>query len=235
MPPLGLLYIGTVLKKAGHSVTIRDLLVDGLPSDFTEYGLVGISCTTGQFSEAIKYAGLAYKEGIPVVLGGAHPTFTVNEMFGTGTVDYVVRGEGENTIKELAAFLEGGAPGAVPENIKGLSWRDPRTGEIINNEARPFIEDINELPMPDRSLLAMEKYKECKLEKVNPATTLITSRGCPYDCSFCVATQMTGKRWRYLSVPRVLDEVEDILSYGFTGIFFVDDNISASPKRVFAL
>ena len=235
MPPLGLLYIGTVLKQAGHSVTIRDLLVDEEPPDYKAYDLVGISCTTGQFNDALRYARRAHEARVPVVIGGAHPTFTVDEMLGTGVIDYVVRGEGERTVTELAEFLQGSTNGAPPENIKGLSWRDGSTGEIINNDSRPFIEDINELPMPDRSLLSMEKYKVCRLEKTHPATTLITSRGCPYDCSFCVATQMTGKKWRYRSVEKVINEVEDILGFGFTGIFFVDDNLTASPKRVFAL
>ena len=237
MPPLGLLYVGTVLKEAGHEVKLIDVAVDGDPTD-ADVGacdVLGVGCLSSQHFWALEVARRAKSMGKTVVFGGPHPTFIQEELLRGGAVDYIVRGEGEYTMRELVGALAREGETCDPSRVAGISWLDERTGEVIDNAARPFIEDLDELPDPDRSLLTIDAYRETKLERINPATTLVTSRGCPYNCSFCVSTQMTGRRWRWRSVQRVVNEVESIRTLGFRGIFFVDDNIAVDVERVLAM
>jgi len=237
MPPIGLLYVATVARDAGHEVRVIDVAVDGDPADgdIEQAQVVGISCLSSQFGHALGLARRAKEAGKTVVMGGSHPTFQADEILGTGFVDYVVRAEGEYTFRELADRLDRSGPGLDASDILGLSWRDG-SGAVRHNPPRPFIANIDELPVPDRDLLNIEAYRVTKLEKVHTATTLITSRGCPFNCSFCVSTQMTGHRWRWRSVESVVDEVQMLRDhYGFTGVFFVDDNLSVDIKRIVAL
>ena len=237
MPPLGLLYVGTVLKRAGHDVELVDVAVDGRPGDaeLRRCDLLGVGCLSSQYPWAIDLAREAKAVGKTVVFGGPHPTFMQEQILRTGAVDYIVRGEGEYTMRELVDALGRDGDALDPSAIAGLSWLDTSRDAVVNNPPRPFIGDLDDLPDPDRSLLRIEAYKETKLERINPATTLITSRGCPYNCSFCVSTQMTGRRWRWRSVERIVNEVEAIRNLGFRGIFFVDDNVAVDVERMLAM
>jgi len=233
MPPMGLLYVATVLRRDGHHVKLCDVTVDGEPDDLIdEADLVLITATTSQYSKGIAYAAKAHEKGKTVVMGGSHPSFMYEEALGTGLVDYVVIGEGEVTAVELARAIAEAPTRFDPAAIKGIAWRD-EDGIVRKSAPRPFIEDIDTIPIPDRSLLNIEQYRRTKLEKVHPATTMITSRGCPYDCSFCVSTKLTGRRWRRNSVQRVLEETKQIVrDYGFEGVFFSDDNFSVDMRRI---
>ena len=234
MPPIGLLYVATVARDAGHEVRVIDVAVDGSPSDaqIADADLVGIGCLSSQFNYALGLAERAKAAGKIVVMGGPHPTFQAEEILSTGLADYIVRAEGEYKFRELAAAIEQNGRRLDPSNILGISWRDAE-GHVRHNPPRPFIENIDELPVPDRGLLNIEAYKATKLEKTHSATTLVTSRGCPFDCSFCVSTRMTGRRWRWRSAESVVDEVQMLRDrYGFTGVFFVDDNLSVDIARI---
>jgi len=232
MPPMGLLYIATVLRCDGHHVHLCDVSVDGPPDDLIDGSdLVMITATTSQYNDGLRYAREAHEKGKPVVMGGAHASFTYEEILATGAVDYVVIAEGEATAVELAGAIREHGRNFDPSRIRGIAWRDD--GAVRKSEPRPFIEDIDTIPIPDRSLLNIEAYKRTKLEKRHSATTMITSRGCPYDCSFCVATKLTGKRWRKHSVDRVIREMKEIVDvYGFEGVFFSDDNFSVDMERI---
>jgi anaerobic magnesium-protoporphyrin IX monomethyl ester cyclase len=188
-----------------------------------------ITSTTSQYPLALKHANYAREKGKTVVMGGPHPSFMYEDILRTGQVDYVVVSEGELTSCELAEALAGGR--VVPEGIKGLAWLED--GQVRTSQSRPFIEDIDTIPIPDRTFLNIDAYRRTKLEKVYPATTMITSRGCPFDCSFCVSTQLTGSRWRKHSVDHVIEELRELVEvYGFEGVFFSDDNFSVDMKRI---
>jgi len=235
MPPIGMLYVATVVRDTGrHEVRLVDEAVDGLvsESDLEEADLVAVTCLSAQFQRALGIVRQARQLGKIVVMGGPHPTFQTREILSKGCVDYIVRGEGEQVFSELAASLEESGGKADPSKILGLSWRDGQ-GNVQDNPPRAILEDIDTLPIPDRELLNIEAYKATKLEKVHTATTLVTSRGCPYNCSFCISTRMTGRRWRPRSVDSIVQEIELLRDrYGFQGIFFVDDNLSASIPRL---
>ena len=226
-PPLGLAYIAAVLPER-YDVRILDLnveKVDYKKFPYNEYDLVGISVDTARAPSAYRIAQAAKKKGVRVVVGGPHVSFLDEEALGTGFIDYVVRNEGELAFLSLVEYLSGNAP---LESLGGVSHLDGN--KIVRTKDLPYIKDLDSLPFPARHLLPMEKYRE----KMNgrPMTTLTTSRGCPFNCEFCSASQFSGVKWRARSVENVIAEVELLYNkYGYRAISFVDDNFTLNPDR----
>jgi anaerobic magnesium-protoporphyrin IX monomethyl ester cyclase len=140
-------------------------------------------------------------------------------------VDYVVRNEGEYSFLSLIKFLAGEIPF---EEVTGVSYL--ADGGLRRTPDTPFIRDLDSLPFPARDLLPLSDYHE----KMNgrPMTTLVTSRGCPFDCEFCSASQFSGSRWRARSVENIVEEVGLLhKEYGYRAVSFVDDNFTANPAR----
>jgi len=228
-PPLGLAYMAAVLEQGGFEVKIFDCPVceldhEKLKAEIDAYQptIVGIGSMTPTIESALKSARVA-KEVCPdakVVMGGPHATFADSEILTSEkAVDVIVRGEGEETIVELAEQVSLG-------NIKGITFR--KGNQIIQTPTRPFIQDLDALPRPAYKYLPMAKYK------ITGKTLLpiITSRGCPFQCSFCVASQMFGQRFRMRSPKNVLDELEWLRDeYGAEGIAFQDDTLTFDKKR----
>lgn len=235
VPPMGLLYVAATLEQAGHEVEIRDRTVDKRSLDFTDADIVGITSTTSQYLDGLRIAREAKEAGRRVVMGGGHPSFTMEETLRTGVVDYVVRGEGEMTMLELADAHVATGNGFDPGKIQGLSWYDADGDRVVHNPDRPFVEDIDTLPLPARHLLNIKPYKRMNFEG-KPAITVMTSRGCSHNCTYCVVAQMAGRRWRGRSVTSVVDEIEHVVNrYGFEGIMFVDDHLTVNSHRVIAM
>jgi|MudIll2142460700_1097286.scaffolds.fasta_scaffold04773_3 radical SAM superfamily enzyme YgiQ (UPF0313 family) len=232
-PPLGLAYMAAVLEQNNFEVKIIDCPVcqidhEKLKAELASYSpdIVGIGSMTPTIVSALKSAQVA-KEACPdtkVVMGGPHATFADKEILNEEkAVDFIVRGEGEETIVELAQQ----APSMQKiGDIKGISFRKGK--EIIQTPTRPFIQDLDALPRPAYKYVPMERYR------ITGKTLLpiITSRGCPFQCSFCVATQMFGQRFRMRSPKNVLDEIEWLRDeYGAEGIAFQDDTLTFDKKR----
>lgn len=225
MPPLGLAYIASVLKEAGHSPEILDLDVTKRQVDFTAYDLIGISTLTPTYPQALDIAQECNKEGVPVVMGGYHSTFMDEETLGTGWVDYVVRGEGEYILLDLLDYLGGKKP---LDQVKGVSYR--RNGEVRRNPGAHPVHDLDSLPLPARDLLEMDKYKATLNE--SSMTTVITSRGCPFNCYFCCSSRFGGSRWRSRSPESILNELGSLKDqYSYRAVNFIDDNFTLNPKR----
>ena len=228
-PPLGLAYMAAVLEQNNFEVTIIDSPVlnynhQNLKSELEAFQptIVGIGSMTPTIESALKCAQTA-KEATPnaeVIMGGPHATFADIEILSSEkAVDVIVRGEGEETIVELAKQ----APLA---DIKGISFR--KNGEIIQTPTRPFIQDLDALPRPAYNYLPMEKYNITGRNLL----PIISSRGCPYACPFCVASQMFGQQFRARSPKNVLDEMEWLRNeYGAEGIAFQDDTLTFSKQR----
>jgi len=228
LPPMGLAYVAAALRRAGHDVRILDFNVSAEKADFGKYDVVGISMDTHRFKSGLAVAKEAKAAGAVVMAGGAHVTFMDEEALKSGSVDYVVRGEGEQTAVDLLGALSGGDPAQV----KGISFL--RDGNLIRTPQRGFIEDLDGL-LPARDLLKLHLYRSLEMGK-RKITPVVTSRGCPYTCSFCASSEVSGKKWRPRSPEKVVDEVEAVVrDYGFNGIAFLDDNFSLSPQRVFAI
>jgi radical SAM superfamily enzyme YgiQ (UPF0313 family) len=157
------------------------------------------------------------------VFGGSHVTFKAEEAL--KYADYVVRGEGEQTIVELLEWLSGSDHSDVFD-IKGLSFR--MDGKIHHNPSRPPLRELDNLPYPDLSLIqGFEKMK---------VVPMITSRGCPFNCAFCSVTKMFGRGYRFRSTMNVADEIEKLSrQFPDKAFFFYDDNFTASPGRTKAL
>ncbi len=229
-PPLGLLYVAAYAEKEGHRVVVRDLAVQKKNEevDFKEYDVVGISTDTTRHRQALRLAGRAKAKGCTVVMGGPHPGYVDEEILSTKRVDFVVRGEGETTFSELVSALEKKDRPLHP--IQGISFLSE--GQLVRTPPRPFVEDLDSLPLPARHLVHMEDYRRTRLGG-RDVTPVVTSRGCPYRCAFCASSHFWGTRARMRSVSSVLNEIEEIdHRYHFNAIAFVDDTFNLSPKRV---
>jgi radical SAM superfamily enzyme YgiQ (UPF0313 family) len=163
-----------------------------------------------------------FDEGVITVIGGPHVSFTPKETLQESLwIDIVVRGEGEITISEISL-------GKELKDIDGIAFRE--NNEIVMTPPRQLIEDLDELPFPSRHLFPIPKYQafggECPL---------ITGRGCPFNCIFCVGHKMVGKRGRFRNPKLVVDEMEKILSQGFGQINLVDDLFTLNYQHVYAV
>ena len=221
LPRLGLLLLGTILKKSGWQV---DVFVEERDSfditDVTGATLVGISTITPTSTRAYAIADHVRKLGLPVVMGGPHVTYQPDEAL--DHADYVIRGEGETSLPLLAESLANGS-GSDLKSIPGLSYRIG--GKKFHNSPGFQVSDLDLLPAPDFSLL--------KSPLVRSAGQVIipiqTSRGCPFDCSFCSVTGMFGRKYRVRSPELILEELSPFKGKGYH-IFFYDDNFCANRE-----
>jgi radical SAM superfamily enzyme YgiQ (UPF0313 family) len=234
--PLGLGYLAAALEGAGHTVTIYDAVVEEVSIqdvlDGERYDLVGITSTTPLIYEAWAVAALAKERGIPTILGGPHPTLLPEESMRRPEVDMVLRGEGEDAVVELVAALEAGKD---LRQIGSLSWKRP-DGEIVHNPLGQVPDDIDRFPFPAHHLMKIDRYTNLQpltdgLDPDARAYTIITSRGCPYNCIYC-SKAITGRTWRPRSPASVLAEwrwlVRDL---GATEIGVTDDVMTLDLDR----
>jgi anaerobic magnesium-protoporphyrin IX monomethyl ester cyclase len=239
VPPLGILYVAAVLQRQGHEI---DVNISESPEvqenlDFDYCDAVGISSTTPQFPAALRVARHAHAAGKPVVMGGPHPTTSAEEVLRTGVVDFVVRGEGEVTATELFEVLSHTNP--APSDlckILGLSWIDRENGRIVHNPPRPFMTDLDRLPLPARELAGNDYVVQSRDTDGRISPTMITTRGCPFGCKFCDVQVLAGKRFRIRDPRSCVDELESLATeYNATSFRLVDDIINFSARRMHAL
>jgi len=214
LPRLGLPSIGTVLRNLGHQVQIHCQVLRKLPmAEILKADVVGISTTTSTAPEAYRIADLCRSRGVPVLIGGVHATFRPEEAL--EHADCCVMGEAEEMVGEaVERLLDQARSGAKPDGGLLLPEEDAGEGNICR------VPDLDTLPMPDLSLI--RGWRDRRL------TPMVTSRGCPYDCSFCSVTPMFGRAYRFRSAGLVLDEIAHRQP---RGIFFYDDNFTANPTR----
>lgn len=239
-PPLGLLYLASYLQKNGRQqIVVLDAQVDnlGYGEDFVgrieavNPDIIGITVMTFTLIdvlktlEIIKRAGEKLNKKITVVLGGPHAHIFPEETLALPGVDFVIKGEGEIPFFLLLEALEGRGELSA---VKGLAYR--QDGQVINNLVGDLIENLDELPVPDRTLLPVEKYGSL-LGAGRIVTTMFTSRGCPFQCTFCDRPHL-GKRFRSRSAQNVVDEMEACLKLGIQEILVYDDTFTVNRQRV---
>ena len=187
--------------------------------------VVGITSVTPSIYRAYQVAKIAkeVREDCKVIVGGPHVTFLPDQTFKECRfIDVIVRGEGEETIRQLAEAPEKGEW----EMVKGISFR--KGDRIISNESRPFIKNIDEIPFPSWDLLPMDKYQFCGQRYAS----MLTSRGCPFSCSFCASSRLFGGFWRGRSPENVVEEIRLLHDkFGIRNIEFVDDTFTLDQKR----
>jgi radical SAM superfamily enzyme YgiQ (UPF0313 family) len=242
IPPLGLACLAAVLEKERIDVSITDGSRGlSLPQVMAELkarqpDIVGISCTTPTFQDTIELAR-ALSQAFPkaiTVLGGAHVTAIPQEAMLEEVFDVGVVGEGEMTLLELVRRVEdkGSLAKVDLEQIKGLAFR--QDGRIVMTPPRERIQDLDSLPHPARHLLPpLSAYRPTPASyRKLPLAVMMTSRGCPYGCTFC-DRGVFGNLVRAHSPERVLDEIEELIQrYGAREIRFFDDTFTISRKRV---
>lgn len=232
-PPLGLAYLAAVAEEQGWKVRIIDGLTEGLSMQdiagiirSLQPEVAGITATTPAIYDAYEIARIV-KEHSPnslVLLGGPHATFMAYEVLEECPyIDVVVRGEAEETLKEILERIERG--GDLSE-VAGITYR--AGDRIKENPSRGLIDDLDSLPIPAYNLLPMGKYV---VDRVRYAA-IVTSRGCPYGCIFCSSSLQFGKRWRAHSPERVLEELMILrYDYGAREIEFLDDTFTLKMSR----
>jgi len=239
--PLGLAYIGAVLKQEGYEVHAMDgaapyanLTSAKIIKKAEELSpdVIGVSMNLYHIKEAYKIASQLSRLGKPLIAGGPYPTIRPEEVL-NNHFDIVVKGEGENTILELLDYFKGNK---ALKDILGISYRD-NNGHIIHHPWSPFINDLDTLPFPARELFPMRDYTtEESLNNSMFWTTLVTSRGCPGVCTYCVATSALGKKFRFRSAKSVYDEIKELNKrYGIRIFRFVDDAFTFDKERLFEL
>jgi len=239
-PPLGLAWIAAVLEREGHKVKIVDspTIEIGLEDWLREIksfdpDVVGVSMLTPTAPKGYN-AIKRLKEEMPdiiTVAGGPHPTAMWKEAITNG-FDIVVFREGEYTMRDLAATLEGRGydPEALRE-VAGIAYRDPREDRIVITKPRPLIMNLDELPWPARHLLPMDKYR--LFNKPIQIAHVMASRGCPYGCAYCSTSYFWGRRVRFRSAKDVADEVEYLYDkYKAKYVVFADDELVINKKFV---
>lgn len=193
--------------------------------------IIGISSLSATYQSSLKVARI-YKECIPggfVIFGGQYPTIKTDEVLSSECVDFVVRGEGEETIREIVSVLLKGLV-SVSEltKIKGISF--VQSGLITHTENRPVPVDLDKLNFPARDLL-LKPFSDKKAYGA-----IITSRGCAFDCGFCSAKAIVGKKMRYRSIQNVIDEIKEVVDkFGVRNFIFWDDTFTVNRNRTIEL
>jgi radical SAM superfamily enzyme YgiQ (UPF0313 family) len=233
LPPLGLLYIASVLREAGHEVNLVDTVFINTWQQFesslalTNPEVVGITCMTPTVNSALRIAELAKsKYSCPVILGGPHATIMPESVLTDANVDYVIEGEGEITICELTDALQ---EGRDISQVAGVFYKEGNT--IKRATPREPIGNLDDIPLPARDLAPNNYFKYGR-------GTMIASRGCPFNCSFCQPTlrKLFGTKLRLRSPENVVSEMEHLQkSLRIKFIKFDDDTLTVNKKWVYGL
>lgn len=233
LPPIGLMYVASALEKAGFEVQMLDNYLMKKPVEEvkqliakTQPAIVGITCGSATYPRCVETAK-AIKEVKPdckIIVGGWHASYMPDSLLGHPEIDYVVMGEGERAISELAvAITTGNESKAV--TIPGVACN--KLGKTIKNQPQ-FIENMDEIPYPARHLLPLELYdRTIEFLNAKPADVMSISRGCVFNCGFCETRKLWGNICRGFSPKRVIGEIEDLKArYGTKGIYFINDNFT---------
>ena len=239
-PPLGLCYIAASLEQAGHEVDILDMNSQrvsdkALVKRIEQSPLVGIGGLVTEYAEVVRLVKVIRQahENQIIVLGGPLATTHPEELLVASGADVAVIGEGEQTIVELVEAIK---QGSSRELIKGIVYQDG--GKVVAHPPREPEKDLDNIPHPARYLLDMGRYSThhfqtfgIKVPKIK-STTLISSRGCVYKCSFC-DRQACGTRWYARSPEDIVTEMRELREeYDIRGFVFNDDTFVVNRKRV---
>lgn len=243
-PPLSLMYLASSLREHGHTSWVYDLefpedeaALESVALDDRPL-LVGITSTTPDFPETVRLVSRLRElfPGVPVVIGGIHVSALRCDAVGEAGADFGVVGEGENTICELVSALKGGNDAALGV-IDGLVRR---VGDsLVESAPRPLIRDVDAIPMPAWDLIERERYFTRPwhmLQRRSRSAFVMTSRGCPFGCTFCASHTTLGRGFRGRSPRGVVDEVEFLYrTYDVREFLFIDDNLTFDRERAAAI
>ncbi len=236
--PIYLAYLVAVLEKVGMEVEFVDAVVEEMSiSDFADAAakinphMVVIECSTPSIEYDLLTAR-SLKERMSdvfIVLIGSHPTFFHREIMKENEqIDAICRGEFDLTVKDLAVGLSNSDR---LDKVKGITYRDGEGVQI--NQDRPLIENLDELPFPARHIVKSDYYRQGTFTG-KYCTTIVSSRGCPYRCSYCLWPRtLYGSRFRARSAENVVAEIEKVVrDYHIDEIYFDDDSLALNRARI---
>ncbi|MGD0900265.1 MAG: radical SAM protein [Thermoguttaceae bacterium] len=236
-PPLGLGYLASYLKQHGIEAKIIDGLRDGLDNDALAERIlaespdaVGITCLTAFYEQAIGLCRELKASGVKVILGGVHPTFLTYDTLRDSGADFVVRGEGEIALRKLLenGLVHRGIPGVYSIEDEYLGRTPDEKGETCD--------DLDALPFPDWEQIDPNGYPPAPhgaIVKNFPIGVITTTRGCPYECTFCASPRFYGRRMRSRTPENVVDEIQYLVErFGVKEIHFEDDNLTFRREHV---
>lgn len=229
LPPLGMLYL---LSNSNYKMDFIDNRLyqysdKELHNKLKEYDVVGFGGTCMEALQAKNVSKLLRKEGITTIYGGPNATLIWKEYI--NDFDIILKGEGEKTLNEVLHALEKNKP---LDNVQGIVFNN---GKIIETQDRQFIQDLDKLNYPLREIPDFKKYlRDAKpFLKVNPVDTVVSSRGCPFDCAFCSSKYFWKRVYRAREPEKVVEEIKYLMDkFGTKGIHFREDNFTVSRERV---
>jgi len=254
VPPLGLAYVASALTQADYNVDIIDAvgekywqsfpwgnhtlrglnfdeIIDKITKDVQWIGISNLYTFSFLIASALAQRLKSEFNQIPIVFGGAHSTMMPEHTLSKPFIDAVVLSEGENTAVQLTEAFNGEVKFS---DIDGLAYKGS-DGAVLINPKTEFIKDLDSIPFPRRDLLPMENYFKAREPHGNVQarnwTTMIASRGCPYECTFCNTPTIWQRRWRIRSPQNVVDEMKELVDqYGVEEVHFEDENLAQRRK-----
>ena len=230
--PMGLLYLGAILKKIGVDVKICDEIVGDSPEDsIKQYkpDFVGITIASPILYRATEIGETVKKYGCKYIIGGPHATIRPRECFEKTKCDFVILGEAEDSIREFFTSYD-------LKDIRGLAYKE--NGEVKINPIRPKQENLDVIPFPAVDLINPKKYRGDTemgfyVGKSENSMRIFSTRGCKFECNFCARHIVFGRRVRYRSIDNVMAEIiENSAKLNAKKLIFMDDTFTENPERV---
>jgi anaerobic magnesium-protoporphyrin IX monomethyl ester cyclase len=242
-PPIGIMSLSAVLKRAGHECVMFDQANPETPSNVIIeeilrqrpdlVGLSFLSTTSYPYAKILARQIRAADAHVPLAFGGVFATLNAQLVkLQCPEVDFVCRGDGEQLILDLLERLDD------PVTVSGLTWN--RDGQAIHNPDRPLDRNLDQWPFPDRESLPLDFVESMPLDvpavlSMERFTTMQTSRGCPWPCVFCDIPIFNEGKWRSRSAQHVVAEFKHLQELGYGAVYFVDDHFLLQPRRIEAI
>jgi len=239
-PPIGIMTLSAVLKRAGHECIMFDqanpetpnrVIIERIQEQKPDLiGLSFLSATSYPYAKILIREIRAANVKTKLALGGAFATINVDLIkLQCPGVDFVCRGDGEQLILDLLEYLDD------PSKVNGVTWT--KDGRVVHNPDRDIDTDLDQWPFPDRESLPLEFIDALPIDVPTVLsrkrfTTMQTSRGCPQSCAFCNIPTISKKRWRARSPQHVINELRHLQGLGYGAVYFVDDNFLLQTKRI---
>ena len=243
-PPIGIMSLSSVLKRAGHECLIFDQANPETPNELIIkeirrqqphlVGLSFLSTTSYPYAKVLARQIRAANGNVKIAFGGVFATLNAQLVKPQcPEVDFVCRGDGEQLILDLVDRLND------PDTVTGVTWQE-KNGKLRHNPNRPLTRDLDQWPFPDRESLPLDFVESMPLDvpavlSLKRFTTMQTSRGCPWPCVFCDIPIFNEGKWRARSPGHVVAELRQLQTDGYGSVYFVDDHFLLQPKRIEAI
>jgi anaerobic magnesium-protoporphyrin IX monomethyl ester cyclase len=243
-PPIGIMSLSAVLKRAGHEVTMFDQANPETPNEVileairhqrpALVGLSFLSTTSYPYAKILARQIRAVDATVKIAFGGVFSSLNAQLVkLQVPEVDFVCRGDGEQLILDLMARLDD------PATVAGVTWQE-KTGKLRHNPNRVLERNLDQWPFPDRESLPLDFVESMPLDvpavlSLERFTTMQTSRGCPWPCVFCDIPIFNEGKWRSRSPEHVIAEMKQLQQDGYGAVYFVDDHFLLQPRRIEAI